>query len=201
MDLNERTMHTVNNIQGVIKFVGQRAVSRSPCTRKRSTRFSESRLRRTTTRVTKRSRFHLGQVVEVIEGPFSDFSGTIKGGLPGEGQGKGRGVALRSAHTGRVGLHAVEGLLGFHKRRSQDTKWRRGLSVSSSFILRGGRPTRLRRVGPALGQKGVNIMEFCKQFNSRTQQQTGVTIPVEITVYADRSFSFITKTPPAIVPD
>lgn len=52
-------------------------------------------------------------------------------------------------------------------------------------------------VGPALGQQGVNIMEFCKQFNSKTQQQNGVTIPVEITVYADRSFTFITKTPPA----
>ena len=61
----------------------------------------------------------------------------------------------------------------------------------------GGQANPAPPVGPALGQQGVNIMEFCKQFNSRTQQQTGVTIPVEITVYADRSFSFITKTPPA----
>jgi large subunit ribosomal protein L11 len=54
-------------------------------------------------------------------------------------------------------------------------------------------------VGPALGQHGVNIMEFCKQFNARTQAQVGLIIPVEITVYADRSFTFITKTPPAAV--
>lgn len=54
-------------------------------------------------------------------------------------------------------------------------------------------------VGPALGQHGVNIMEFCKQFNARTQGQEGLTIPVVITVYADRSFSFVTKTPPASV--
>jgi large subunit ribosomal protein L11 len=54
-------------------------------------------------------------------------------------------------------------------------------------------------VGPALGQHGVNIMEFCKQFNARTQAQGGLIIPVEITVFADRSFSFITKTPPAAV--
>ncbi len=54
-------------------------------------------------------------------------------------------------------------------------------------------------VGPALGQHGVNIMEFCKQFNARTQQQPGLIIPVEIIVFADRSFSFITKTPPAAV--
>ena len=51
-------------------------------------------------------------------------------------------------------------------------------------------------VGPALGQHGVNIMDFCKQFNSKTQKQAGTLTPVEITVYADRSFSFITKTPP-----
>jgi large subunit ribosomal protein L11 len=54
-------------------------------------------------------------------------------------------------------------------------------------------------VGPALGQHGVNIMEFCKQFNARTQGQPGMIIPVEITVYGDRSFTFITKTPPAAV--
>jgi large subunit ribosomal protein L11 len=52
-------------------------------------------------------------------------------------------------------------------------------------------------VGPALGQHGVNIMEFCKQFNSKTAAQSGTIIPVEITVFADRSFTFITKTPPA----
>jgi len=54
-------------------------------------------------------------------------------------------------------------------------------------------------VGPALGQKGVNIMEFCKQFNARTQSQAGLIIPVIITVYSDKSFTFITKTPPAAV--
>ncbi|SVA37880.1 uncharacterized protein METZ01_LOCUS90734 [marine metagenome] len=52
-------------------------------------------------------------------------------------------------------------------------------------------------VGPALGQQGVNIMDFCKSFNAATQDQPGMIIPVEITVYADRSFTFITKTPPA----
>ena len=52
-------------------------------------------------------------------------------------------------------------------------------------------------VGPALGQQGVNIMDFCKTFNAATQDQPGMIIPVEITVYADRSFTFITKTPPA----
>jgi len=52
-------------------------------------------------------------------------------------------------------------------------------------------------VGPALGQHGVNIMDFCKQYNAKTQDQKGMVIPVVITVYADRSFTFVTKTPPA----
>ncbi len=63
----------------------------------------------------------------------------------------------------------------------------------------GGQANPAPPVGPALGQHGVNIMEFCKQFNAQTQQQMGVTVPVEITVFGDRSFSFITKTPPAAV--
>jgi len=63
----------------------------------------------------------------------------------------------------------------------------------------GGSATPSPPVGPALGQKGVNIMEFCKAFNSRTEDKKGLIIPVVITVYTDKSFTFITKTPPAAV--
>ena len=62
-----------------------------------------------------------------------------------------------------------------------------------------GQATPAPPVGPALGQKGVNIMEFCKQFNARTQDKQGLIIPAVITVYSDKSFTFITKTPPAAV--
>lgn len=62
-----------------------------------------------------------------------------------------------------------------------------------------GQATPAPPVGPALGQKGVNIMEFCKQFNARTQDKQGLIIPVVITVFSDKSFMFITKTPPASV--
>ena len=62
-----------------------------------------------------------------------------------------------------------------------------------------GQATPAPPVGPALGQAGLNIMDFCKAFNARTQNQPGMIIPVVITVYADRSYTFITKTPPAAV--
>lgn len=65
--------------------------------------------------------------------------------------------------------------------------------------VKGGQANPSPPIGPALGQHGVNIAEFCKAFNARTQDQTGTVIPVVITIYADRSFSFITKTPPASV--
>jgi len=63
----------------------------------------------------------------------------------------------------------------------------------------GGQANPAPPVGPALGQKGINIMEFCKQFNAKTQDKQGLIIPVIITVYSDKSFTFITKTPPASV--
>lgn len=63
----------------------------------------------------------------------------------------------------------------------------------------GGQATMAPPVGPALGQRGVNGMEFCKQFNARTSDKQGIIIPVVITVYSDKSFTFITKTPPAAV--
>ncbi len=65
--------------------------------------------------------------------------------------------------------------------------------------VKGGQANPSPPIGPALGQHGVNIAEFCKAFNAKTQDQVGVVIPVVITIYADRSFSFITKTPPASV--
>ncbi len=71
--------------------------------------------------------------------------------------------------------------------------------TSIKLQIPGGNATPAPPVGPALGQHGVNIMEFCKAFNAKTNKQMGVTIPVVLTVYADRTFSFITKTPPAAV--
>lgn len=65
--------------------------------------------------------------------------------------------------------------------------------------IKGGAANPSPPVGPALGAKGVNIMEFCKQFNARTQKQTGKIVPVIITVYSDKSFDFVVKTPPVVI--
>ena len=76
---------------------------------------------------------------------------------------------------------------------------RRKVAQILKLQIPAGQATPAPPVGPALGQAGINIMEFCKQYNAATQQQTGTIVPVEITVYEDRSFTFITKTPPAAV--
>jgi large subunit ribosomal protein L11 len=73
------------------------------------------------------------------------------------------------------------------------------LAAVIKLQIQAGAATPAPPVGPALGQHGVNIMEFCKAFNAQTQSEGGTIIPVEITVYEDRSFDFITKTPPAAV--
>jgi large subunit ribosomal protein L11 len=70
---------------------------------------------------------------------------------------------------------------------------------SVKLQVKGGEANPSPPIGPALGSRGLNIMEFCKQFNARTQDMKGKVVPVEITVYSDRSFTFITKTPPAAV--
>lgn len=67
------------------------------------------------------------------------------------------------------------------------------------LALQAGKATPAPPVGPALGQHGVNIMAFCKEYNERTRDQAGMVIPVEITIYEDRSFTFVTKTPPASI--
>jgi large subunit ribosomal protein L11 len=75
----------------------------------------------------------------------------------------------------------------------------REVSGMIKLQVKGGAANPSPPVGPALGAKGVNIMEFCKQFNARTQEQAGKVLPVVITVYGDKSFDFIVKTPPAAI--
>ena len=79
------------------------------------------------------------------------------------------------------------------------TKTTKKVAAFVKLQVPAGQATPAPPVGTALGPHGVNIMDFCKQFNAQTQSQQGMIIPVELTIYADRSFSFVTKTPPAAV--
>ena len=103
-------------------------------------------------------------------------------------QAEGAGIHLRPGDPGRGRLRPGE----------EDLMARKVLTLIKLQVP-GGQANPAPPVGPALGQHGVNIMEFCKAFNAQTQQDTGTIIPVEITVYEDRSFTFITKTPPAAI--
>ncbi len=75
--------------------------------------------------------------------------------------------------------------------------WQKKLSGKIKLQIPAGKAVPSPPVGPALGQHGVNIMQFCKEYNAKTQDKAGTIIPVEITVYEDRSFDFVLKTPPA----
>ena len=87
----------------------------------------------------------------------------------------------------------------FDHNLKEDKKMAKKVIGMIKLQVPAGKATPAPPIGPALGQHGVNIMGFCKDFNARTSQQAGLIIPVVITVYQDRSFSFITKTPPAAV--
>ncbi len=83
--------------------------------------------------------------------------------------------------------------------QNKETKMAKEISTYIKLQVKGGAANPSPPVGPALGSKGVNIMEFCKQFNARTQDKAGKILPVVITVYTDKSFDFVIKTPPAAV--
>ena len=148
--------------------------------------------------------FEPGEMVRVIDGPFNDFNG--RGGERELRQEPpaGRGADLRAVDPGRAGLRAGgEGLNNRGAARRLHPGVRNDGKKVTGYIklqIPAGEANPSPPVGPALGQQGVNIMEFCKQFNAATQkQEKGLPIPVIITVYSDRTFTFVLKTPPAAV--
>jgi len=125
-----------------------------------------------------------------------------------------RGVTASSSHTTSAFMGHGVGSKGFEGQRmsagvAPGSKGARGSRCVTSMAakisgyiklaLTAGKANPAPPVGPALGSKGVNIMMFCKEYNARTQDQAGMVIPVEITVYEDKSFTFILKTPPASI--
>src|SRR4029077_14302883 len=112
-----------------------------------------------------------------------------RGGQPRGAEAEGTGRHLRAPGSRRARVRPSE----------EDRLMAKKVLTLIKLQIPGGQANPAPPVGPALGQHGVNIMEFCKAFNAQTQQENGRITPVEITVYEDRSFTFITKTPPAAV--
>ena len=182
MDLNEDSWSLVKGTPGVTGFVGA-SNEPVPLTQSEVDRLLH---REVAVRTPSRAQFSIGESVKVISGPLSDFSGEISEINEDAGKLKVPGINLRSRDPGRSGLRPGQ----------EDMK---KILTTIKLQAPGGQASPAPPVGPALGQHGINIMEFVKAFNAQTSNDMGVTIPVVITVYEDRSFTFITKTPPAAV--
>ena len=187
MELNEDSWGLVKGTPGVTGFVG---ASNEPVP------LTQSEVDRLLHRDIvikdriKKASFVIGESVKVVSGPLSDFSGEIS-----EINEDAARLKVLVSIFGRetpveVGFDQVE-----------EELWNMAKKVLTKIKLQavGGQASPAPPVGPALGQHGINIMEFCKAFNAQTQGDAGTTIPVVITVYEDRSFTFVTKTPPAAV--
>src|SRR5690606_21599862 len=139
--------------------------------------------------------FDVGDPVRVVSGPFVNFTGVID--EVNLERGKLRViVSMFGRETpAELEFHQVEKTLCCKGERWVAKK----VIAMVKIQIPAGKATPAPPVGTALGPHGINIMDFCKAFNAQTAAQAGMIIPVEITIYADRSFSFITKTPPAAV--
>ena len=187
MNLTDDSWGLVKNTPGVTGFVG---ASQKPVP---LSQVEIDRLlnRETAERPRTRAQFSIGESVKVVSGPAVRLLRRDLGDQRRRRQAQGAGIHLRPRDPGRGRLRPGQEDLG-------GTMAKKVLTLIKLQVP-GGAANPAPPVGPALGQHGVNIMEFCKAFNAQTQGENGTIIPVEITVFEDRSFTFITKTPPAAV--
>ena len=188
MDLNDDAWGVVKNTPGVTGFVGAGAASPCRCRRARSTGSCTRAPPQASGRATQ-VEFTLGESVKVTSGPLVRLRRRDRRGQPDAAEAQGARRHLRAPGAGRARLRPGE----------EDRLMAKKVLTLIKLQIPGGQANPAPPVGPALGQHGVNIMEFCKAFNAQTAQENGRITPVEITVYEDRSFTFITKTPPAAV--
>ncbi len=193
MDLNEDSWQVVKGTPGVTGFVG---ASNEPIP---LTQAEVDRLlhREVAVRAPSRAQFAIGESVKVISGPLSDFSGEISEINEDAAKLKVLVSIFGRETPGRGRVRPGEEDLGSATLRALDMA--KKVLTTIKLQAPGGQASPAPPVGPALGQHGINIMEFVKAFNAQTSGDMGTTIPVVITVFEDRSFTFVTKTPPAAV--
>ena len=187
MDLNEESWGLVKNTPGVTGFVGA-SNEPVPLTQPEVDRLLH---REVAQKVATKAPVHHRRVREGRPRPAVRLLRRDLRDQPGRGQAQGPCVNLRPRDAGRGRLRPSQEDLG--------TTMAKKVLTTIKLQSVGGQASPAPPVGPALGQHGINIMEFCKAFNAQTQADAGTVIPVVITVYEDRSFTFVTKTPPAAV--
>ena len=217
MDLNDESWGAVRNTPGVTGFVG--ATSRpSPLTLDEVVKIlrpgrAEGRGRRRGGKARRRPAdkpavevvdFEVGESVTVMDGPFATLPATINEIDPCTRSSRcwSRSSAARlrsswrSARSPRSDRHHPQSQQT-NREEEKSCLPKKKLAAVIKLQIKAGAANPAPPVGPALGQHGVNIMEFCKAYNAATESQRGQIVPVEISVYEDRSFTFVTKTPPA----
>jgi len=189
MEMEDETWHLVKDVPKVLGFIGGTADRPAPISDKEA----DSILQRVQDGVEKprpKVLFDVGEVVRVTDGPFNDFNGVV-------------GEVNFEKNRLLVEVKRSRDLWLQRKRLNPSGVFSNMAKKVQAYIklqVPAGQANPSPPVGPALGQHGVNIMEFCKAFNASTQSvEAGLPIPVVITVYNDRSFTYIQKTPPASV--
>ena len=149
--------------------------------------------------------YAVGEEVKINDGPFANLNGRIDEIDPDAGQAQDFRLHFRPVHAGRARIlagaahHRVTRQRALRTDTSLVTTMAKKIQGYIRLQLPAGAANPAPPVGPALGAQGVNIMAFCKEFNAKTKDQNGMILPVIITVYADKSFTFILKSPPASV--
>ena len=214
-NLTGEVMYELRNTTNVIDFLRGRSKT-SPAGTSAGKRGDANAWARLMTCVFRRMTiagiYSWGESVKVNFGPFTGFSGVIREVNADKKKIKGRGQDIWTPHRPGVGKFAGGTHLSEMMLRIS-AKWRitcikqikhnrtmaKEIAGQIKLQIKGGAANPSPPVGPALGSKGINIMEFCKQFNARTQDKAGKVLPVVITYYTDKSFDFVVKTPPVAV--
>ena len=203
MHMTDHAWHVVKNTPKVTGFVGAGAKP-TPLTREEVDQIL-NQVTEAAEKPKPRYSFEKGDQVRINEGPFTSFNGVVDEVNIDAQHAQGDGDDFRPLDAGRTGFFAGREAVALRRyscsrgRTCDSKQYGEESQAMVKLQIAAGKATPAPPVGTALGPHGVNIMDFCKNFNAKTAKDEGLIIPVVVTVYADRSYSFITKTPPASI--